>query len=200
MGRIINNEEKQWFGKTDVSDEIATIDIFDKKYNEMKEHILRELMKSLINFQKSKSLKTDSDLFSQAKSSGDNIVKKKKKIDKHFLKTTLNTMYDNYCTVNKKDENIINLEVLTNTKKIMMNTMLKFTNNLVYDDINNKPIVKKKKAKTVDKKKDKGVNSPPSKKVKLTELALKSKGNNCYMFLYVFLYVLLVLCVYICFY
>jgi len=62
-------------------------------------------------------------------------VKKKKKKDKHFLKTTLNSLHDNYFGHNLQQNNQKNIEVLNFTKKKMMTHILGFTNNLVHDDL-----------------------------------------------------------------
>ena len=64
--------------------------------------------------------------------------KKKKKKDKHFLRTTLNAMHDNYLKYNsteRKPGADKNIEVLKFTKKKMMASILGYTNNLVYDDM-----------------------------------------------------------------
>ncbi len=62
-------------------------------------------------------------------------VKKKKKKDKHFMKTTLNALHDNYMKHNMQEDNKKNLEVLNFAKRKMMGQILNFTNTLVSDDL-----------------------------------------------------------------
>ena len=186
LNKIIFYEEKT---TNNSEEEIQIVNIFESKYNERKEGIMNELTKVIKNKEK-KNTKTESEVFSQNISGSGEIVKKKKKIDKHFLKTTLNTMYDNYFDMNKKEDNFTGVEVLRSTKNKMMNTMLRFTNNLVYDDINYKPYTyikinpfnyiltrlqkKSKKKKPTSLKKDGKVNLS-SKKIKLNESQNKGK-------------------------
>jgi len=131
MGRIIFNDDKTNNG------ELAVNYLFDPKYNERKKSILNDILKANL-MKKKKSSNTESEIYMQQKS-GETLMKKKKKIDKHFEKTSLHTMYDNFFSMTKKEDNTIHLEVLKNTKNKMINSMMKFTNNLVNENNKNKP-------------------------------------------------------------
>lgn len=130
IGRIICNDDKT------NNSELAANYLFDPKYNERKKAILNDILKANL-MKKKKSSNTESEIYVQQKSG--ETLKKKKKIDKHFEKTSLHTMYDNFFSVTKKEDNTIHLEVLRNTKNKMINSMMKFTNNLVNENNNNKP-------------------------------------------------------------
>ncbi len=132
MTKLLYNAEKGG------PNEFTLIYLFDKKYNQKKKQVLEDIQNAIERKNRS-HLKSESEEVFIQQESGDDLAKKKKKIDKHFLKTTLNMMYDAYLDLNKKEENSKTAEVLACTKNLMMSTMNKFTNNLVYDDINNKP-------------------------------------------------------------
>jgi len=111
---------------------IKIIDIFNKDYDEKKDKIIKNIVSQALK-RGIKNVQSTSDISSVAKF-GEG-TRKKKQQDKHSVKTSVATIFDIFYKHNKTENNIKSMEVLSQTKKLAMHGMLKFTNNLVEDNI-----------------------------------------------------------------
>jgi len=93
--------------------------------HEKKEQILQSLIQEMEVNNKNVP-KADDEIFNQGSE-----VKKKKKKDKHNLRTTLNSIHDDYYRFNIQENKTKNIEVLNFSKKLMMKEIQGFTNELV---------------------------------------------------------------------
>lgn len=93
--------------------------------HEKKEQILESLIQEMEVNNKNVPKACD-EIFNQGSE-----VKKKKKKDKHSLRTTLNSIHDDYYRFNIHENKTKNIEVLNFSKKLMMKEIQRFTNELV---------------------------------------------------------------------
>jgi len=132
--QLLNKQYDKVLIKTQ-NDSLQVINIFSNSKLDKKEkpkNQTQSLIKDILN--KDIAIKQEEAHSQGADVTGFGEPKKKKKKDKHFLKTTLNTIHDNYYNVNLQEKNPKNIEVLNFAKKKIMTTILGFTNNLVFDD------------------------------------------------------------------